>query len=79
MSEIKRIGIDTSKAVFTLHAVDEGGKAVLRVDLRRAQMIPFFRKCPATEIALEACGSSHHWARKLIALGHDVRLIPRNT
>src|SRR3984957_7506972 len=76
MSEIKRIGIDTSKAVFTLHAVDEAGKAVLRVNLRRAQMIPFFRKRPATEIALEACGSSHHWARELIALGHDVRLIP---
>jgi transposase len=76
MSQIKRIGIDTSKAVFTLHAVDEAGKAVLRVNLRRAQMIPFFRKRPATEIALEACGSSHHWARKLIALGHDVRLIP---
>jgi transposase len=76
MSQIKRIGIDTSKAVFTLHAVDEAGKAVLRVNLRRAQMIPFFRKRPPTEIALEACGSSHYWARKLIALGHDVRLIP---
>src|SRR5271157_1467627 len=76
MSQIKRIGIDTSKAVFTLHAVDEAGKAVLRVNLRRAQMVPFFRKRPATEIALEACGSSHHWARKLIALGHNVRLIP---
>lgn len=76
MSEIKRIGIDTSKAVFTLHAVDEAGKAVLRVNLRRSQMVPFFRKRPATEVALEACGSSHHWARKLTALGHDVRLIP---
>jgi transposase len=75
-SEIKRIDIDTSKAVFTLQAVDEGGKAVSRVNLRRAQMIPFFRKCPAADIALEACSSSHHWARKLIALGHDVRLIP---
>ena len=76
MSQIKRIGIDTSKAVFTLHAVDEAGKAVLRLNLRRAQMVPFFRKHSTTEIALEACGSSHHWARKLIALGHDVRLIP---
>jgi transposase len=76
MSHFKRIGIDTSKAGFTLHAVDEAGKAVLRVNLRRAQMVPFFRKHSATEIALEACGSSHHWARKLIALGHNVRLIP---
>ena len=76
MSEIKRIGIDTSKAVFTLHAIDQADRPVLRVNLRRAQMLPFFRKRPRTEIAMEACGSAHHWARKLTALGHDVRLIP---
>ena len=40
----------------------------------RTQILPFFRKRPHTEIALEACGSAHHWARKLTALGHDVRL-----
>ena len=71
-----RIGIDTSKAVFTLHCVDEGGKAVLRTNLRRTQMVPFFKKLPAAEIAMEACGSSHHWALELSALGHTVRLIP---
>jgi transposase len=76
MSDIKRIGIDTSKAVFTLHAIDQADRPVLRVNLRRAQMLPFFKKRPRTEIAMEACGSAHHWARKLIAMGHDVRLIP---
>jgi transposase len=76
MSEIKRIGVDTSKAVFTLHAIDQADRPVLRVNLRRAQMLPFFKKRPRTEVALEACGSAHHWARKLTALGHDVRLIP---
>ena len=76
MSHITRIGIDTSKAVFTLHGVDDSGRAVLRTNLRRAQMVPFFRKLPPTEIAIEACGSSHHWARELSALGHTVRLIP---
>jgi transposase len=76
MTEITRIGIDTSKAVFTLHCVDRAGQSVLRVNLRRAQMISFFRRRPPIEVALEACGGSHHWARKLIALGHDVRLIP---
>ena len=39
-------------------------------------MLPFLRKLPATEIVLEACGGSHHWARELTALGHWVRLIP---
>jgi transposase len=76
MNEISRIGLDTSKAVFTVHAVDAEGQPVLRVNLRRAQVIPFFKKQPATVVALEACGGSHHWARKLTALGHEVRLVP---
>jgi transposase len=76
MSDITLIGIDTSKAVFTLHCVDDTGRAVLRTNLRRAQMVPFFRKLAPTEIAMEACGSSHHWARELSTLGHTVRLIP---
>jgi len=46
VTQIKRIGIDTSKAVFTLHGVDQADLAVLRVNLRRAQMIPFFKKLP---------------------------------
>ena len=76
MTQYKRIGIDTSKAVFTLHGIDQQDRPVLRINLRRAQMIPFFKKLPPTEIALEACGASHHWARELTALGHTVRLIP---
>jgi len=76
MSQYKRIGIDTSKAVFTLHGIDRKDRPVLRINLRRAQMIPFFRKLSPTVIALEACGGSHYWARELTALGHTVRLIP---
>ena len=76
MTQYKRIGIDTSKAVFTLHGIDQTERAILRVNLSRAQMIPFFKKLPPTEIALEACGGSHHWARELAALGHRVLLIP---
>jgi transposase len=76
MSQIKRIGIDTSKAVSTLHGVDQAGQPVLRTNLRRAQMIAFFKNLPRTEIAMEACASSDHWARLLAALGHTVRLLP---
>src|SRR3954464_12947485 len=76
MTQYKRIAIDTSKAVFTLHGIDQQDRPVLRINLRRAQLIPFFAKLPATEIAMEACGGTHHWARELIALGHEVRLIP---
>ena len=74
--EFKRISIDTSKHVFTLHGVDAEERAVLRRDLKRSQVAAWFAKQAPTEVVLEACGGSHHWARVLGALGHPVRLIP---
>ena len=74
--KLKRIGLDTSKAVFTLHGVDADEEIVLRRDVRRADLEPFFARLPPALVALEACGSSHHWGRRLVALGHTVRLIP---
>jgi transposase len=76
MTQHKRIGIDTSKAVFTLHGIDQEDRPVLRINLRRAQMVPFFQMLPPTELAMEACSSAHYWAHELTALGHKVRLIP---
>src|SRR5258708_30093020 len=73
---IIRIGLDTSKHVFQVHAVDENEQAVLRRQVRRSEMAKFFGKLPATRIGLEACGASHHWARVLRGLGHAVVLIP---
>ena len=73
---LKRIGLDTSKAVFTLHGVDHDEKAVLRRNMRRAEMEAFFAKLPPTHVALEACGGSHHWGRRLASFGHTVQLIP---
>jgi transposase len=72
----KRIAIDTSKHVFTLHGVDEQDRAVLRRELKRGQVEGFFKALPGTEVVLEACGGSHYWGRVLQALGHRVRLIP---
>lgn len=76
MTQYKRVAIDTSKAVFTLHCIDASDRAVLRLNLRRPQLIPFFKKLAPMEVVLEACGGSHHWARTLAALGHTLRLIP---
>jgi len=77
MSEIIRFGIDTSKAVFTVHGVyASSDQPPLRVNLRRAQLLRFFARRPRTVVALEACGGSHYWARKLSALGHEVRVVP---
>jgi transposase len=76
MTRLSRIGIDTSKSVFQLHGIDETGQVVVRKQLRRRQFLAFFAKLDPTQIGIEACGASHHWARELVKLGHQVRLIP---
>jgi transposase len=73
---IIRIGLDTAKHVFQVHGVDAAEKPVLRCRLRRSAVAKFFTKRPPTRIGLEACGASHHWARVLRGLGHEVVLIP---
>lgn len=76
MKNVTRIGMDTSKSVFQLHGVDSAEQPVLRRKLRRRQVLEFFGKLPAVQVGIEACGGSHHWARALAALGHDVKLLP---
>jgi transposase len=76
VEQIIRIGMDTSKHVFQLHGVNAAEEVVVRKKLRRKEMVTFFENAPPTVIAIEACGGSHHWARLLQALGHEVKLIP---
>ena len=74
--EITTVGLDIAKNVFQLHGVDAAGTVIVRKALRRRQVLPFFAKLAPCLIGVEACGTSHHWARELIKLGHDVRLMP---
>lgn len=74
--EITTIGLDLAKNVFQLHGVDATGEIVVRRRLRRAQVVDFFAALAPVLIGLEACGTSHFWARRLIALGHEVRIMP---
>ena len=73
---IIRIGLDTAKHVFQVHGVDENEQAVLRRQLRRSEVEKFFAQLAPTRIGVEACGASHHWARVLRGLGHEVVLMP---
>ena len=73
--KITTVGIDLAKNVFQVHGVDERGKAVLRKQLRRAQVAVFFANLPPCVIGMEACASAHHWARTLQGFGHTVRLM----
>ena len=69
------IGLDIAKTVFQVHGVDRAGKTVLRKELKRSQVLAFFANLPPAVIGLEACAGAHYWARELIKLGHDARLI----
>jgi transposase len=72
---VTTIGLDLAKNVFQIHAVNEAGKVVLKKQLKRDQMVEFFVKLQPCLVGMEACGSAHHWARKLQSLGHTVRLM----
>ena len=76
MSDITTVGLDTAKSVFQIHGVNAEGEVVVRRQLRRRQVLPYFRKLPPCMIGIEACSSSHHWSRELQALGHTVRTMP---
>ena len=76
MEEVVTIGLDIAKSVFQVHGVNSAGDAVLRRQLKRARMLPFFAKLPPCLIGIEACNNSHYWERELSALGHDVKLMP---
>jgi len=76
MGELTRVAVDTSKAVFAVHGEDAAGRVVVRRELRRAAFEAFMAGLAPVEVVLEACGASHHWGRRLGAMGHRVRLIP---
>ena len=76
METVAVVGVDLAKSVFQVHGVDGAGKVVLRQRLSRARLLPFFEKLPRCLVGMETCASANHWARELMALGHEVRLMP---
>ncbi len=76
MGDVITIGVDLAKSVFQVHGVDAEGAIVVRRQLRRLQVLPFFEKLSPCLVGMEACATSHHWARVIGQLGHRVRLMP---
>ncbi len=74
--QVTTVGLDLAKNIFQVHGVSENGDVTFNQALRRAQLLAFFEKLPPCLVGMEACGSSHYWARQLSKLGHEVRLIP---
>ena len=73
---ITTLGLDLAKNIFQVHGIDEAGTVVVRRALRRGQVLPFFTRLDPCLVGMEACGTSHYWARELTKLGHEVRLMP---
>ncbi len=74
--QVTTIGLDLAKNVFQVHGVTEDGTTAFNRSLRRAQVLAFFENMRPCLVGIEACGTSHYWARKIGRLGHEVRLIP---
>jgi transposase len=72
---VERIGLDIAKSSFQVHGVDAHGKVVVRKQLGRRKVLPYFAQLPPCLVGREACGGAHYWARELQKLGHDVRLM----
>ena len=73
---VTTVGLDLAKHVFRVHCVDSCGRVIVAKSLRRNNVLGFFAQLPKCLIGLEACGSEHYWARELIKLGHDARMMP---
>jgi transposase len=74
--EITTIGLDLAKNVYQVHAINGVGEVVVRKAMRRAQVLRFFERLDPCLVGIEACGTSHYWAREIGKFGHEVRLMP---
>ncbi len=74
--QVTTVGLDLAKNVFQVHGITDHGEVAFNRALRRAQVLAFFERLDPCLVGIEACGTSHHWARELIKLGHTVKLIP---
>jgi transposase len=74
--QVTTIGLDIAKRVFQVHGVDCRGAVVIRKKPRRSELAQFFAHLAPCLIGIEACATAHYWARELMALGHQVRLVP---
>ena len=75
MKEISIIGVDLAKNVFQLHGAAADGSVLFRKKLSRPQFQRFMAEQPQCLVVMEACGGAHHWARELVRVGHEVKLI----
>jgi transposase len=75
MGKVYFVGLDIAKNIFQVFLADHKGRELGNRKLTRKQLIPFFANLSPCTVGIEACGTAHHWARTLIELGHEAKLI----
>jgi transposase len=73
--KVTTVGLDLAKQVFSVHGVDEHGKAVLKKRVSRGKVLELFAQLPPALVGMEACSGAHYWARELERLGHRVGIM----
>ena len=76
ITDIDTIGLDIAKNVFDLHGMNAKGHTKHKRKLYRSQVLEHFAKLPKCKVAMDSCGSSHYWAREIMQLGHEVKIVP---
>jgi hypothetical protein len=76
LSSVTTVGLDLAKHVFQVHAIGAFGRVIVAKALRRKDVLALFAQLPECLVGMEACTSAHHWARELVNLGHDPRMMP---
>ncbi|MBD1390167.1 IS110 family transposase [Neiella sp. HB171785] len=69
-------GLDLAKNVFSIHVIDLTGKCLIKKTVKRSHLLELFANMPPTLVGMEACSGAHYWARELLKLGHDPKIIP---
>lgn len=70
------VAVDLAKSVFQLAVADSRWRVVETHRLTRTQFERWFLNRDVSLVVMEACGSAHHWARYLLGLGIEVKLLP---
>ena len=76
MEEASIIGIDLAKRSFQVHGARADGSVAYRRKVSRGKLLSFLASQPKCTVAMEACAGAHYWGRQIVALGHEVRLVP---
>lgn len=75
MQDVASVGLDIAKQMFQAHGADASGKTLFNTQIEREHVLEFFSSLKPCLIGIESSATSYYWARQLLELGHDVRLI----